>query len=37
MAEEVCKGATREIATRWARLLLLCNPPKGHYPRNGAQ
>jgi hypothetical protein len=32
-AEEVCKGATREIAARWARLSLLCNPLKGHYPR----
>jgi hypothetical protein len=36
-AEERCKGAAREIATRWARLLLHCIPLMGHYPRMGAQ
>jgi hypothetical protein len=24
----VCKGATREIVARWARLSLHCNPPR---------
>jgi hypothetical protein len=37
-AEEVCKGAAREIAARWARLSVQhCNPLMGHYPRTGAQ
>jgi hypothetical protein len=36
-AEERCKGAAREIAARWARLLLHCIPLMGHYPRMGAQ
>jgi hypothetical protein len=32
-----CKGATREIATRWARLsTTVVFPQKGHYPRTGA-
>jgi hypothetical protein len=33
-----CKGATSEIATRWARLFAatFVFPQKGHYPRMGA-
>jgi hypothetical protein len=35
-AEERHKEATREIATRWARLLMHCKTMKGHYPKKGA-
>jgi hypothetical protein len=37
-AEEVCKGVAREIAARWARLSLHCNPLRtiipGREPNN---
>jgi hypothetical protein len=38
-AKDRCKGAVREIASRWARLSLLCNPLKGlltAYPTRGS-
>jgi hypothetical protein len=33
-----CKGATREIPARWARLFVAAFvfPKKGHYPKTGA-